>query len=396
MLEVSPGLVLGETLMQTFRNRCLEGCACSMKWSDIARAAGVATLLGGCAASHDVDGPAEGTESFPSNLSSACLNEISDSDNNGLPEHLHCTGLYSDPANTTPSSSLRVFQPANILWSDNLQKQRWIYLPPGSTIDASSPEAWIYPEGTTVWKEFAGVETGKKVETRIYKKLSDTWAKATYEWDDAQKEATRVASGGKDTMVDGHQYRIPSLQECEDCHGGRKDRLMGFEQVSLGLPQAADAPDGLMTLADLVAEDRLTNFNGPTSYKIGPHGDETDNAEVNALGWLHINCGVSCHNDNQNSNGHATSMRLLLDPSQLDGRDTSEFPSIKTTVGQEVSTLRWVGNTRIVAGSPDDSWLHTVINRRQDKEQMPPVGTYVVDDKDVGYVSQWIAAMPKQ
>jgi hypothetical protein len=361
-----------------------------MKSSDLAGAALLlASLLGGCAASHDIDGPSGSgsTESFPSNLTAACLAEIRSSNNNGLPEHLECTGLYTDMASKKTVDDVLEFQPANLLWSDNAGKKRWIYLPPDSKINAASPNAWVFPEGTHVWKEFRRADDSI-IETRIFKKTEDGWAKATYEWDNAQHEATIVPSTGKDVMVDGHEYRIPSLEECDDCHGGRRDRLMGFEQVSLGMPAATG-----VTLKQLVDDDRLENFSGPTSYQIG---SDPDSAEAKALGWLHINCGVSCHNDNDNSNGHSTNMRLILDPKLLDGRDvSSEFAPVKTTVGQDVSTLRWVGSKRIVSGSPDDSWLVTLISRRQAKEQMPPVGTYVVDDDHVSAVREWIEGLPK-
>ncbi len=49
------------------------------------------------------------------------------------------------------------------LWSDGTRKRRWLCLPPDSTIDASRPDAWEFPRGTRVWKEFAHERT---IETR--------------------------------------------------------------------------------------------------------------------------------------------------------------------------------------------------------------------------------------
>ena len=44
------------------------------------------------------------------------------------------------------------------------RKRRWISLPPGSAIDASDPDAWAFPVGTRLWKEFSF--GGQRVETR--------------------------------------------------------------------------------------------------------------------------------------------------------------------------------------------------------------------------------------
>ena len=43
----------------------------------------------------------------------------------------------------------------NQLWADYATKQRWILLPPGTKIDATDPNEWVFPVGTKVWKEFS-------------------------------------------------------------------------------------------------------------------------------------------------------------------------------------------------------------------------------------------------
>src|SRR5687768_3582906 len=46
-----------------------------------------------------------------------------------------------------------VFTPRYPLWSDGMSKRRWLYLPPGTSIDKSDPDAWEFPRGTRAWKE---------------------------------------------------------------------------------------------------------------------------------------------------------------------------------------------------------------------------------------------------
>jgi hypothetical protein len=343
------------------------------------------TTLAGCMASHDVDATFGALSVFPANLTADCFAELRDSTNNGLPEHLHCTGLYSDIANRTIADGVQKFTPARQLWSDGAQKQRWIYLPDGETIDATSPSAWKFPVGTRFWKEFATADNSRIIETRIYMKNEDAWAKASYQWDDAQKDGTRNDRGA-DLMVDGSKYRLPNLDECDSCHGGRPDKVMGFEQIMLGMP--SDQPQEI-TLADLVDKKTLKGFDGPTTYKIGQ-----DDTTQQALSWLHINCGVSCHNDNPNADGNTSNdMRLILDPSLLDGREASQFRSLTTTIGRDATALQWVGNKRIVAGDPTSSLLYTLITQREDKQQMPPIASYQVDNPDTAIIKDWITAL---
>ena len=65
------------------------------------------------------------------------------------------------------------------LWSDGAAKQRWIAIPPGTKIDTSNIDEWVFPNGTKAWKEFR--LDGKRIETRLYEKgASGTWRHATF------------------------------------------------------------------------------------------------------------------------------------------------------------------------------------------------------------------------
>ncbi len=62
---------------------------------------------------------------------------------------------------------------------DGAGKRRWIALPPGTAIDGSDPDGWIFPVGTRLWKEFA---FDRRVETRYLERTSEGWRFATYLW----------------------------------------------------------------------------------------------------------------------------------------------------------------------------------------------------------------------
>lgn len=338
--------------------------------------------------SHEVGGSSAALLA-PIELSQACLDEI-DNSVDKLPEHLECTGLFADADTLELADTVEAFEPVYPLWTDAAEKHRWVYLPEGEKIDASDPNAWNFPAGTRLWKEFRNPSGTRKIETRVFMKLEDNdWSYATYLWD-ANGERAERHDAAMEFDVDGQTYGLPSHQQCIECHAGRRERIMAFDAVTLGMRGEHKG----LTLQDLVDSKRIENFDGDTEYQIGP---EADSAEAKALGWMHNNCGVSCHNENPGSKAYSTKMRLMLDPDQLDGRPTQEFDSIQTTIGQEAFSLQWQGQKRIVPGNPEESLLYQLISQRGNpKQQMPPLGTYVIDDDYVSVVKQWIEGLKEE
>lgn len=296
---------------------------------------------------------------------------------------LECTGLYANIATKTVSDAVHSYAPAVPLWSDGAQKARWIYLPPHTVIDTTSPSEWRFPIGTRLWKEFS--VGGKRIETRMFQKtMADFWVYATYTWSADEAGASRSA-GGDIVLADGQPYHVPTSSECDDCHRGRSDCILGFEQGLLGLPGAPG-----VTLGDLAGAGKLSPAPSRVNLQIG---DDGTGAAAPALGWLHVNCGVTCHNTNANSMAYGAGMDLRLDPTLLDGRSSARFDSLRTTVGVAAQTPAWNGATRIAPGDPGGSLLVQLISHRGMGMQMPPIATRVVDDADVVKVVAWVTDM---
>jgi hypothetical protein len=301
---------------------------------------------------------------------------------NDTPKGLDCTGLYANLATKQLADDVREFTPAVPLWSDGAEKTRWIYLPPGTTIDATDAKEWKFPVGTKLWKEFK--VAGRRIETRLFQKLGpDFWVHASYQWAADELTATRV--DGADFLANDAPYHIPTPSECDKCHNGRRDRVLGFDAVSLGLPEAVG-----FTLDTLAKEGRLSPTPATTSYKIG----DGSSSASRALAWLNVNCGVTCHNENTTAAAYPTGLRFRLDPALLDGRTPDmTWAPLQTSIGITAITPRWQPSKRIVAGYPDKSLVVRLISERGD-EQMPPLATFVVDQQHVQIVSDWIASLP--
>jgi hypothetical protein len=219
----------------------------------------------------------------------------------------------------------------------------------------------------------------------------DRWERTTYVWNDDETAASRAPGNGQERpdveVGNGQDYRIPSGIECEQCHDGRKDNVLGFELISLGQAGASG-----LTVEQLVEDDLLSERPEQDEIVIG---DDGTGRAAEALGWLHINCGVSCHNDDGNSEAFNSGLRLKLNPAQLDGRSSANFEILKSTVGIPAVTSRWNNQVRIVPGRPEESLLYQLISVRTSgkNNQMPPIATRVVPAEQVAMIADWIRRM---
>ncbi|MFA6262544.1 MAG: hypothetical protein WC760_13840, partial [Bacteroidia bacterium] len=147
-----------------------------------------------------------------------------------LPQHLRDTGW--DPGD----AKLLRFTPQYPLWSDGAEKQRWLSLPPGRFIDASNADAWVFPRGTKLWKQFS--HAGRPVETRFIERLADgSWRFAAYVWNDDGSDAMLAPERGIPALpaptAPGGRYAVPSRGDCGACHGSTAVPVLGFGAVQL-------------------------------------------------------------------------------------------------------------------------------------------------------------------
>jgi hypothetical protein len=311
----------------------------------------------------------------------------------GQPTELRCTGLYADWASKTVAANVRQYDPGLHLWSDGASKTRWIYLPPGTQIDTSNMDEWTFPPGTKIWKEFA--LGGTRIETRLIWKRpigNGSWYFTTYLWSADGETSTSELTTGKVFGADGGAtggYEIPTQSNCYECHGGRFDSALGFEAVALSSPQASG-----VTMATLTAGNLLTN---PPATPIVIPGDA---ATAAALGYLHMNCGTSCHNRDIGEAGY-TNFLLRLDVATLTSPQTTD--AYTTGVGQS-SFFTPPGVAQPLLFAPcdlPDSAAYYRMNHRDgvdgtpSKTQMPPIVSHQVDTDGVALVAAWLQDFPQ-
>ncbi len=304
-------------------------------------------------------------------------------------QHLACTGLYGEggrgwEAKAVPPE-VRPYAPGLQLWSDGLDKARVLYLPPGTRVDTSRMDEWRFPVGTKLWKEFRW--QGRRIETRfLWKRPDGSWLRTTYRWSDDERTALELTEG--EAHVPGtRDYEIPSQVDCQSCHGGREDGVLGVEAVALAHEDARG-----LTLAGLVREGLLTH--APEAPPRIP-GTPVERA---ALGYLHMNCGVSCHNGNPLALGGTSGLHLRLESGELGSVQATD--TWRTAVG--VTSLfrpSMLSGGRFQRVAPGDVARSTLLQRlivRGAAIQMPPLGTRVVDEQGRALVQRWIESLPAQ
>ena len=322
-------------------------------------------------------------------------------DARGLPQHLGDTGLYVAGSLSQVSPDVLPFSPQYPLWSDGAAKRRWIWLPPGTSIDASSPDAWDFPRGTKLWKQFAH---GSVIETRYIERGADgAWRFGSYVWNaDGTDAVLAPVRGIRDLpapKAPGARYTIPSEDDCRACHEGAPVPVLGFSALQLSPDRDPLAPHaerlaGAVDLDSLSKRGLLRNF--PVDLLARPPRIAAANpAERAALGYLHGNCG-NCHNNE----GPLSVLEMNL--AQRVGAPVQETSHANQVLGSLVgveSGFRPAGAPgnarRIVPGHSDASVITLRMNSRDPLQQMPPLGTAAVDAEAVALMARWIEGLAK-
>ena len=243
------------------------------------------------------------------------------------------------------------YAPTWPLWSNGLEKRRWLYTPGRDPIDTED-RVWDWPVGSLLFKEFAW--DGGLVETRVMRREADDWDYATYVWDG--DDAWRLPAAER-VELDAPAHTIPSRYECRLCH------------------EPAGGPIGLrprqLSQADLdVFGDRFS----PAVEPVPITGHDATTTDV--LGYFIGNC-VHCH-DGRRSKQTAFDLR--------------PDAALDNLIGVETRSPLLPGGVRVQPGSAEESQLFLALLQSEsgDVSAMPPAGVDRVDEAAVDLFREWI------
>jgi hypothetical protein len=298
------------------------------------------------------------------------------------------TGLF-EPGTTVIRDDVLPYSPQYALWSDGASKRRWVSLPPGTSIDAADVDAWDFPVGTRLWKEFSH---GVPIETRLLERLDDrSWRYAVYVWEPSGMDALLAPEAGIPALpaatAPGGRYAVPSRADCRACHEGTAVPVLGLGTLQLSPdrdPRAEPLSDErTVDLDDLIARGLVSGL--PPSYALSPPRIRAASARArSALGYLHANCG-HCHNDSGALSGPDMILAQSL-AGDVDGSDRV----LNSMIGRPGDFRVGQTATRLVPGQPSASLLTARMASRNAIIQMPPLGTRIVDREGLALVERWI------
>jgi cytochrome c553 len=301
----------------------------------------------------------------------------------GPPTTLFDTGLCVDPACTAINPGIRAYTPRWTLWADAASKRRWIYLPPGQTIDTRDMNAWRFPQGTKLWKEFSVGSV--RVETRFYAKLGPTeadWYAIAFVWNAAQTQAVAAPSG--QANANGTTHDVPSQAVCRECHERTVGRVLGFSALQLDV-----SSPGQLDLASLVQAGQLSNSPAGSASPFFPLPPDAQPRDTAAIGYLHANCG-HCHHEG-NDVFMIVPRIFLLDVNRL--ASLAQTWTYITTIDQTPSIAIPNGTYVVDPGNTAQSELFIRFTSTDSSIHMPPVATETIDPTGRQILSNWISGM---
>jgi hypothetical protein len=310
-----------------------------------------------------------------------------------LPKTMKETGLFPGlPDFTKHPASLREYVPDPPLWSDGLDKQRFMLLPEGTKIDNSDSKRWDFPVGTVFIKTFfdEGGTGHRPIETRILRRIAgpdafDQYDYNVYQWrpDGSDADLLDIEGGRTSVMITIKSlgapfvHQIPSRPDCQQCHDANAkvaSDFIGFDEIRLNSRLTAGAAH--TQLADFAP--LFTQAPPATPLEI----TDPDARLLRIKRLVFGNC-VHCHNGG----------RLFdLHPDMF----------VANTVGKMVEAsgiTAPAGWLRVVPGKPEMSILFVETRGTMlptGLKAMPPVGVAVADAAAVADLKAWIMALPPQ
>lgn len=340
-----------------------------------------------------------------------------------IPRTLSGTGMYQDLPAKRVSGDVIPFDVNAPLWTDGAAKQRFIAVPPGtSVVYDDTADTYAYPDRAMVIKNFS-VDTipgnpASRIlfETRFtgLKKVAgiDKWYLFTYRWRLDQSDADLVPDSGQNATVrvwrEGlggalslKKWRFPSRLQCAACHrvqatGGRT--VLAFFTAQLNRPWEGDPfvnqLDHFFDIGLLQPKPGTARPNPANAPRWARWDDETASLDVRARSYIAANCS-GCHGGRGIKTDAALGIKLDYD--YHDMRVRTEMRGRPLVGGFPLDSA-----VLVAPGHPERSVLLFRQQMRNQKDldfrpefyAMPPLGSFEPDTNAIKVMTRWILEMP--
>ena len=304
-----------------------------------------------------------------------------------FPERLSETGCFSDTANLVLAPGVIPYDVNSPLWSDGAIKLRALALPRGGQMTYDADGVFGLPVGSVLIKTFTLENPAgqiRRIETRMMRRDPNGWNGYTFRWDEDEQDAV-LLSGKLSEDIEGQSgvidWGYPSRAQCDHCHVERLGYAAGITTRQLnGL---YDYPGGTFNqLAALAGAGYLTLPGAPSTLPAipDPH-DDSASLDARVRGLLDVNCAM-CHQPD----GPADAETDLRAMTPLEDMELCNVEPLRGDMGIENALL-------LAPGDPGRSVLLERM-RVRGEDQMPPIGSSIIDGFGSALVGAWIQELP--
>ncbi|HEY6562578.1 MAG TPA: c-type cytochrome domain-containing protein [Polyangiaceae bacterium] len=310
--------------------------------------------------------------------------------------------LFDDIEQQKPAKGVIHFEVNSVLFADEADKIRFLWLPENQKIAYKDVDRWDFPVGSILVKTFMYPHDARDpamgrrlLETRLLVREPDVWAAYIYVYTDSQANAEERSAGPTlpVTRIDQtgatreDRYNVPSEFECQSCHGTLPE-MYPLGPRTRQLDRVNDYGDGPENQIDYLAKLGLLDVSPPAERQrlTDPYGDGP--IAERARSYLDANCG-HCHSPERKAD--STGFYVDYDSTDPVRGNRLHWGECKfpTSAGHAGGDLKY----DIVPGNPEQSILvHRVASIEPDVK-MPPLPTRLADAQGVQVMRDWIASM---
>lgn len=283
------------------------------------------------------------------------------------------------------------------LFSDYAHKQRFVYVPPSSTIPFQDSAVLDFPVGSVLIKNFyypsdtLADYPKRLIETRLLVHRPSGWEALPYVWNTDQSDAILEITGGIKTIKSNpsagiqhdFEYIIPNKNQCKGCHN-HAGVLLPIGPKIRNLNKDYSYVSGRHNQLDYWQAQAWFRDSLPSNLaKTVDWKDSTASLHLRALAYLDINC-AHCHQQ--------------AGPASTAGLDLSYDQSSQANLGiwkSPVATGKGTGGRAysIVPGHPEQSILPFRMQSTDPGAMMPELGRTLIHHQGVQLIRDWIAQM---
>jgi len=306
-------------------------------------------------------------------------------------DHISEYGIFSTIKTKTPHKDLVKYDVINELFSDYALKERYVYLPEGSTATLKDDGFFDWPQGTLLVKNFgykaSQIGQDQLIETRLLIKEEKDWKAISYVWNDTQSEATISKVGEVKPLSIKHKatekdfdYVVPNKNQCKSCHNNNEVidpigfRIANLDKTVTREGQTINQIEYLQS-KNLIAFDDQARPETMVAYN-----DASAPIEDRALAYLDINCG-HCHRPE----GPGNTSGLFL---QYNETRTNHLGYCKGPVAAGKGSGGRAYD--ITPGSADASILYYRMKSVNPGEMMPEIGRSLAHAEGLDLIKEWI------